>query len=121
MSKPVLLAISLLTCLSLSAREMPDTLKENSLLYNGTEYVKQFNSVDGNPFFPSTRNEGGVLYYGNWYNNIELLYDCQDDVVIIRNVQGSMKLQLVKEKLDEFTIDAHHFVRLKLVDRKSVV
>lgn len=119
MPKLTLLAIATFAALSVQAREVPDTLKDNSLLYNGTEYIKQFNSTNGNPFFPANRNAGSVLYYGNWYSNIELMYDCQDDVVIVRDLQGSLKLQLVKEKLDEFTIDGHHFVKLKLVNARG--
>jgi hypothetical protein len=119
MPKLTLLALSLFASLCAGARDLSDTLKDNSLLYNGTEYVKQFNSVDGNPFFPAAQNVGGVLYYGNWYNGIDLLYDCQDDVVVVRDVQGSLKLQLIKEKLDEFTIESHHFVKLKLVNARG--
>jgi len=119
MPKLTLLALSILAFLSVQAKEVPDTLKDNSLLYNGTEYVKQFSSVNGDPFFPATRNFGGVLYYGNWYKDTELLYDCQDDVVIVRDLQGSMKLQLIKEKLDEFVIDGHHFIKLRLVNARG--
>jgi hypothetical protein len=119
MPKLTLLAILLSASLCTVAREVPDTLRDNSLLYNGTEYVKQFNSVNGNPFYPALRNSGNVLYYGNWYGELELLYDCQDDVVIVRDLQGSLKLQLIKEKLDEFNIDGHHFVKLKLVNARG--
>ena len=119
MPKLTLLAISMFAFLCARAREVQDTLKDNSLLYSGTEYVKQFNSVNGNPFFPANQNVGSVLYYGNWYKDIELLYDCQDDAVIVRDLQGSLKLQLIKEKLDEFVIDGHHFIKLKLVNSRG--
>ena len=91
-----------------------DTLVNNSLLYNGTEYIKQFDQTKGTPFFPTDNTEGAVLYFGNWYKNIDLLYDIQDDVVITRDIQGLLKMRLTKEKLDEFKVDNHHFVKLKL-------
>lgn len=91
-----------------------DTTGNNSLLYNGTEYIKQFDQTKGTPFFPSEKTTGAILYFGNWYENLDLLYDIQDDVVITRDVQGLLKMRLTREKLDEFRVDGHHFVKLKL-------
>jgi len=99
--------------LSFSA-EKSDTLGNNSLLFNGTEYIKQFDQTKGTPFFPTENTSGSVLYFGNWYQNLDLLYDIQDDVVITRDVQGLLKMRLTREKLDEFMVDGHHFVKLKL-------
>ena len=99
--------------LSFSA-EKSDTLGNNSLLFNGTEYIKQFDQTKGTPFFPTENASGSVLYFGNWYQNLDLLYDIQDDVVITRDVQGLLKMRLTREKLDEFMVDGHHFVKLKL-------
>ena len=91
-----------------------DTLNNNSLLYNGTEYIKQFDQTKGTPFFPTEKTNGSVLYFGNWYQNLDLLYDIQDDVVITRDILGLLKMRLTREKLDEFIVDGHHFVKLKL-------
>jgi hypothetical protein len=91
-----------------------DTLNNNSLLYNGTEYIKQFDETKGTPFFPTEKTNGSVLYYGNWYQNLDLLYDIQDDVVITRDIQGLLKMRLTREKLEEFLVDGHHFVKIKL-------
>ena len=91
-----------------------DTIGNNSLLYNGTEYIKQFDQTKGTPFFPTEKTNGSVFYFGNWYQNLDLLYDIQDDVVITRDVQGLLKMRLTREKLDEFMVDGHHFVKIKL-------
>jgi len=91
-----------------------DTLNNNSLLYNGTEYIKQFDETKGTPFFPTEKTNGSVLYYGNWYQNLDLLYDIQDDVVITRDIQGLLKMRLTREKLEEFIVNGHHFVKIKL-------
>jgi len=99
--------------LSFSAEKL-DTLGNNSLLFNGTEYIKQFDQTKGTPFFPTEKTNGAILYFGNWYQNLDLLYDIQDDVVITRDVQGLLKMRLTREKLDEFMVDGHHFVKLKL-------
>jgi|LakMenEpi03Aug12_release.lakeMendotaPanAssembly.Ray.scaffolds.fasta_scaffold163792_2 hypothetical protein len=112
--------LSLLLCMrsGLAAIDT-DTVIRKNILYTGTEYVKQFNSSKGSPFFPSEVNKGSVRYFGNWYNDVEFLYDCEDDVVIIRDLQGQLKLQLVREKLDRFIIDGHHFIRLKLLSSRG--
>ena len=94
--------------------ERLDTLGTNSLLYNGTEYIKQFDQTKGTPFFPTDKTNGSVFYFGNWYYNLDLLYDIQDDVVVTRDVQGLLKMRLTREKLDEFVVDGHQFVKLKL-------
>jgi hypothetical protein len=99
--------------LSFSSEKI-DTSGSNSLLYNGTEYIKQFDETKGTPFFPTEKTNGAVLYFGNWYQNLDLLYDIQDDVVITRDIQGLLKMRLTREKLDEFMVDGHHFVKLKL-------
>jgi len=96
------------------SEEKIDTTVSNSLLYNGTEYIKQFDETKGTPFFPTEKTNGAVLYFGNWYQNLDLLYDIQDDVVITRDIQGLLKMRLTREKLDEFMVDGHHFVKLKL-------
>ena len=93
---------------------LPDSSKPISLLYNGAEYVKQFNIANGDPFFPVKKNIGSVKYHQNWYNQIEVHYDCEDDYVLIRDMQGLLKLRLINEMLDEFIIDEHHFVKRTL-------
>ncbi|MEY4661429.1 MAG: hypothetical protein RLZZ42_1381 [Bacteroidota bacterium] len=98
-----------------AARNGLDTLGKNSLLFSGTEYFKQFNEVKGNPFFPTSNNWGQVNYHGYIYNNIEVLYDCEDDIALVRDQQGLLKLKLIREKLDGFTIDKHKFIKLKLL------
>lgn len=102
-----------------ASQEKTEPISKNSLLYSGTEYVKQFNEARGNPFFPVSKNFGNITYNGNIYNNIELLYDCEDDIPIIRDVQGLLKLRLIREKLDEFTIDQHKFIKIKLLSSQG--
>jgi hypothetical protein len=114
MFKRLLLFFIILSPIVSFSAERLDTLGNNSLLYNGTEYIKQFDQTKGTPFFPTEKTNGAVFYFGNWYQNLDLLYDIQDDVVITRDVQGLLKMRLTREKLDEFKVDGHHFVKLKL-------
>jgi len=101
------------------AESQQDTLISNSLLYSGTEYIKQFNQLKGTPFLPTASNKGSVRYQDNWYKDIDLLYDCQDDWVIVRDAQGLLKLRLVHEKLQAFDVDGHSFIKLKLLTKEG--
>jgi hypothetical protein len=112
---PALLLLFALPLSSIAGQNLNDTIGYNSLLYNGTEFLKQFNQSKGSPFFTTQSNKGKVKYQNNWYENIELLYDCEDDVVITRDAQGLLKLRLIKDKTEAFAIDGHEFIKLKLV------
>lgn len=101
------------------AAQPADTLQHISLLFNGSEYIKPFNPSRGTPMFPTENNKGDVNYYGNWYRNLDLQYDLEDDIVVTRDAQGLLKLKLVKEKLEAFTIDGHSFVKLKLLSSRG--
>jgi hypothetical protein len=114
MHKQLLFCLILTIPIGVFAGNRADTLANNSLLYNGTEYIKQFDQTKGTPFFPTEKTNGSVFYFGNWYQNLDLLYDIQDDIVITRDVQGLLKMRLTREKLDEFMVDGHHFVKIKL-------
>ena len=103
----------------ISAQEKVDSVPQNSLLYSGTEYVKQFNESTGNPFFPVKNTFGSLSYNGFAYNNMEILYDCEDDIPIIRDIQGLLKLKLIREKLEAFTVDNHKFVKIKLLSSQG--
>ncbi|MEY2587710.1 MAG: hypothetical protein RLY11_1559 [Bacteroidota bacterium] len=97
------------------AQSSPDSSKPTSLLFNGAEYVKQFNPSKGDPFFPISNHNGSVKYHQNWYNNIEVHYDCEDDYVVVRDMRGLLKLRLINEMLEEFVVDGHRFVKKPLV------
>ena len=114
MQKQLLLSLLLTIPILVFAGNRRDTIGINSLLYNGTEYIKQFDQTKGTPFFPTEKTNGSVFYFGNWYQNLDLLYDIQDDIVVTRDAQGLLKMRLTREKLDEFMVNGHHFVKIKL-------
>lgn len=119
MHKFALIILFNLSAYLICAQERPDSVSQNSLLYSGTEYVKQFNESRGNPFFPVKNTIGNLSYNGFTYNNIEILYDCEDDIPIIRDMQGLLKLKLIREKLEAFTVDNHKFVKIKLLSSQG--
>lgn len=96
------------------AYELTDTIALNSLIYNGTEYTKQFTVDMGSPFLTGNVLSGTVVYQGVRYSPVDFYYDCQDDVLLIRDANGSFRLQLIKEKLESFVFSDRMFVKLKL-------
>ena len=77
-------------------QEKPVNFSKNSLLYSGTEYVKQFNEARGNPFFPTTNNFGNISYNGYIYNNIDEAIETIKaiDAGIVRTSSDRWKLLL---------------------------
>ena len=92
-----------------------DTLKINSLLYTGVEYTTGLILLNESPFFPKDEfYVGSLRYQGNFYKGIEMKYDCKDDLLLIKDQSGDSFFQLIKEKLEEFNLGEHHFIKLKI-------
>lgn len=97
-----------------------DTLKANSLLYTGVEYTTGLILLNESPFFPKDEFfVGNLRYQGNLYKGIEMKYDCKDDLLLIKDQSGDSFFQLIKEKLEEFNLGEHHFVKLKIQSVKG--
>lgn len=116
---PKLRGLSIFFILFLSsttnAFEKADTLKTNSLLYTGVEYTTGLILLNESPFFPKDEFfVGNLRYQGNFYKGIEMKYDCKDDLLLIKDQSGNSFIQLIKEKLDEFSIGEHNFFKLKI-------
>lgn len=110
-------------------------VQANSSLYNGYEY-KEFvvNNHDlGIPYFLSnTWQNGTVVYNDQLYTQVDLLYDIVNNKVITHPYNSIIKVELIYDKIEQFTIQNHVFVRLKdltgtdnfyerLVDGKSAL
>ncbi|MEP7317153.1 MAG: hypothetical protein ABI921_00375 [Panacibacter sp.] len=82
-------------------------------LYNGGEYVEYAYQIkEGDPFFAPDFKTGSVLYDGILYNNVPLLYDIFKESVVIKDPFEIYKLVLINERLSEFTIQDHRFIKL---------
>ena len=89
-----------------------DTLVANSLLYNGSEYTKTYTQETGDPFFPLELTTGSILYEGNWYQDQDFYYDCEEDALVLKDQEGYFRIQLVREKTQAFQWQGHSFVKL---------
>lgn len=83
-------------------------------LYNGTEYVDYDKYVEGYPFFESETVEKGTLVYdGALYQNVPMLYDVVKDEVIIEHFNQYFKIKLISDRISNFSLLNHPFVRIK--------
>ncbi|MDP4149806.1 MAG: hypothetical protein Q8927_10750 [Bacteroidota bacterium] len=82
-------------------------------LYIGQEYIPNGRRTKGFPFFQSNEPLPGSLYYNDaHYNKVDIQYDLVLDGVVISNFSGDGRIELVRDKLLNFTMGGHHFVYL---------
>ena len=86
---------------------------ENAEVFNGREYIRNGQKVNGFPYFESNEPlTGRVSYQGVVYPEMDLLYDLQNDELITRNFSKTGMITLSKQKIDSFTLGSHHFILL---------
>lgn len=87
---------------------------ENSGLINGVQYKMSFLGASSNPFFGEVEKQGTIRFKGEVYN-ATVLYDCYQDVVIVKHLGSSGQawfIQPDKKSVEEFTIGNHVFRKL---------
>lgn len=84
-----------------------------SLLFNGIDYAKYIPLHDEFPYFLSDDwVSGSISYDDQLYEKAWLLYDITNDNVIIENYNFSNTIQLLKERIQFFTLEGHTFVQI---------
>jgi hypothetical protein len=51
-----------------------------------------------------------VHYFGQWFTDVELHYDAEDDLLMTREVNGAIRMSLVKEKVSSFFLGSRKFI-----------
>jgi len=123
MPKSVLGFLIFLSCLDSSsfAGTIRDTLRTNSLLYSGVEYTRGLILFGETPYYLGSEPfPGTIKYRGNYYNLSQLQYDCRNEVLITTDRKGDLAMELITEKIDEFTIAGHHFDKLKIQGNRGL-
>ncbi len=94
---------------------------EHSNLYEGTLSFEKYATTNGeHKFFESLDYlKGDIVYDGETYFNVDMKYDLYEDELILplRSDTKVVMLQLVKERVKEFVIDDHRFIKIE--DKKS--
>ena len=91
-----------------------ETLKEESPLYNGSAYIEYaYTLQEGHPFFQVTDFiNGDINLDGMIFRDVPMLYDIVKDQVIIQDFQKVYKINLPADKVQQFFLLGHLFVRL---------
>lgn len=85
----------------------------SSHLYNGSEYVDYDVFIKGHQYYESDDWEDGSVHYdGTLYRDVPLLYDVVLDELITDNFAGPLRIRLVSQKVRQFSLPGHTFVRI---------
>lgn len=87
-------------------------LGDQSALFNGSRYIAySYEFKSGTPFYQTnTFTNGSVVYNGILYDSVALLYEDLREYLVVKN--KDFLLQLVSERISEFTISGHSFIRI---------
>ncbi|MBL0745164.1 hypothetical protein JI741_28295 [Chryseolinea sp. Jin1] len=82
-------------------------------LFNGTEYRLYQSRNDEFPLYlRDDWTNGAVLYDGEHYDNVSLVYDISTDKVVVEHMLNGAEIQLIAEKVSWFSMSGHTFVRI---------
>jgi hypothetical protein len=88
-------------------------IEKQSRLYNGIEHLGYSVRIKGHAYFLQKELQTGTLVYDELeFANVPMLYDLLKGQVVVLHFNGFTKLGLVPEKVKEFTLFDHHFIRL---------
>ncbi len=85
----------------------------NQELINGPLYENESQNINGNPYLLSYyTNQGGVVYRGKPYSNLNLRYDIYNQQLLLIYLFDNLeyKLHLQKEFITEFSIENRKFI-----------
>lgn len=91
-----------------------ESLGEQSPLYSGREYIHYAPFIKvGHPYFKTTDfAKARIRFEGLLFDDAMLLYDIHKDKLILLHFNNVFRIDLPVEKIPEFWIFDHHFIRL---------
>jgi hypothetical protein len=96
------------------------TILDQSRLFNGSDYIVYIPKNEEHPYYGSDDwNTGSIVYWDELYENESLLFDLSTDQVIVEHDRGN-PVRLIPEKVQQFTILGHTFVRLLKDDKNKI-
>jgi hypothetical protein len=97
-------------------------IKEQSRLYNGTEYRDYLAREDEHPYYGvDDWSFGDIVYDDETYRHVPVFYDLSRDRLITEHAMSGSKIELIANKVSRFSIDEHQFVRLMRDEGKVIV
>lgn len=87
---------------------------QQSHLYNGPEYEFYDPIIKGNAYVFDNKSftAGDVKYGAAVYRDVPMLYDLNKDLVVILLYNHFTKISLLSERVPEFWLLNHHFIRI---------
>ena len=90
------------------------SVRENLMLYNGSEYGRTGHNALGFPFFETdSLLNGSIFFNNNWYEDENFQYDIVIDKLVLYDYKKSYSIILAAEQTKEFIINRHHFFYLQ--------
>lgn len=88
-------------------------IEKQSRLYNGIEHQGYSFKIKGHAYFIQKElTTGTIVYDGLAFTNVQMGFDLLKEQVIVQHNNSFTKVGLVSEKVKEFTLQNHHFLRL---------
>jgi hypothetical protein len=95
-------------------------IREDAHLYSGKEYSKYEPGIKGFPFFKNDEMlNGEILYDGNVYKDVPMLFDIVRQQVVINTYNQETRIQLLTEKIKYFTLNGHRFETVSQAEGKD--
>lgn len=86
---------------------------KQSRLYNGIGTYDYIPGIQGHPYFmDSAWKNGSVIYDGLSFKDVPMMYDLVKDEVVILHYNQIQKITLLTEKVQEFNLQGHHFIKV---------
>jgi hypothetical protein len=107
-------SISVTAAVATASQQYEYAVQPESGLYNGPEYVNYTQpGTIGHQFFQQAEAQmGTITYSGATYQHVPLSYDLALDKVVLTYPNQAATMALVSEKVRDFTLGSHQFVRL---------
>ncbi|KIC00901.1 hypothetical protein OA88_16965 [Flavobacterium sp. JRM] len=90
--------------------------KENLAIYNGSRHVNYYRTIDNSHSYYFTNNFsiGNLNYEGQNYNNLDLKYDINNDVLVLKATGefDYLGINVIKEKTASFSINNKNFINV---------
>lgn len=95
-------------------------IEKQSRLYNGIEYLGYMYTIKGYAYWLEEMKKGAIVYDELEYTNVPMWYDLVKDQIIIMHFNHVTRMGLVSEKVKEFSLGDHHFIRLDSIAHPSL-
>jgi hypothetical protein len=129
--KPIInlsvLCALLLACLPAKAqmverpevRQFRESAGERSVLYRGREAPRYNFRANGHPYWSSPEfKQGGILFEGNFYDNLPVNIDAAAQLVLVRLASGQASVALSPAQVDTLRIGDRCFIGRAQGDRQ---